>query len=167
MTLQYYIILALLASIIQTSDVVKLFDLVNQVKPDFMFLVVVYINLREKDPVTGEATAFLMGLVADVFTAGLIGLNAFTFTVSAFIINSVKEHLSMERFLPVFVFVSSLGFACEFLYLFLQRIFIGEIMFFKNLFTLAIWDSLYTGFIAWFLFFVMDKGLGLVRRWKS
>lgn len=166
MTLQYYIILALFSSIIQTSDIVKLFDLVNQVKPDFMFIVIIFINLRDKDPVTGETAAFLMGLVADIFTAGLIGLNAFTFTVIAFVVNSVKEHLSVERFLPVFIFVSSLCFTCELLYLFLQRIFIGEIMFFKNLFTLAIWDSLYTGFIAWFLFFVMDRGLGLVRKWK-
>ncbi|GEM_PF-5714011 len=167
MTIQYYIIICLFSAIIQTSDMIKIFDLVNQIKPDFMFIIVVFINLRDKESVTGETIAFLMGLVADIFSGGLMGLNAFTFTIIAFLINIIKEHFTLERFFPVFIFVTALAFFNEFLFLFLQRIFVGEIMFFKNLFELAIWDSLYTGFIAWFLFFIMDKGLTQVRRWKK
>jgi rod shape-determining protein MreD len=167
MTIQFYIILCLMTVILQTSDVIKVFDLVNQIKPDFILMAVIYINLREKESVIGELTAFLMGMTTDILSGGLIGLNAFTFTVIAFVINTIKENITVEKYFPVFLFVATATIANEFLFLLFQRIFVGEIMFFKNLFTLAIPGSLYTGLLAPLLYFGLDKILVRVRLWKK
>ncbi len=167
MRIQFYIVYCLLSIILQTSDAIKVFDLVNQIKPDFIIVAVIYINLREKESVIGELSAFLMGLTADILSGGLMGLNAFTFTALAFVINTIKENITIEKYFSVFLFVSIAAIANEFLFLLFQRIFVGEIMFFKDFFTLAIPGCLYSGLLAPLLYFGLDKVLIRVRLWKK
>jgi rod shape-determining protein MreD len=164
MIILFYIVLSLLCLVLQSSPLIQWFTLLNWIKPDFALLCVLYITLREEEPAVGESFAFWIGLVIDVLSGGLTGLNAFGLTVLAFGINAVKKGLSLARFWERFVFVLVCGLSFEAATLLFQKVLAGKTEYFKSFFVLALPSSIYNGILALLFFFLLDKARDALLR---
>lgn len=61
-------------------------------KPDLLLVIMVFIALRSSFT-TGVTLAWLLGMLGDVCSGMYLGLNAFTFLISFFVIKSVSDRL--------------------------------------------------------------------------
>lgn len=104
-----YALLAILLSLIQFS--LLNFVVVQGITPDLLLILCVWIAIRE-GRFTGTIAGFLIGLILDIISFDLIGINAFTKTIAGFIAGSFfeegKEQLILHglKFLLI-VFISS------------------------------------------------------------
>jgi rod shape-determining protein MreD len=151
----FYIIITLGAVVVQ-STLIPVFYVLNSIGPDFIMMMIIYVNLQESDPLPGETIAFGTGLMEDFLSTGLLGLNAFSKTVISFLINLIKDKISLDKYLPMAGFVATVCLANEIIYLTFQAVFIGNIPFFRNLFLLTLPSAIYTGLLAPLIFYLLN-----------
>ncbi|MCJ7656685.1 MAG: rod shape-determining protein MreD, partial [Candidatus Atribacteria bacterium] len=106
-------IILLKGAIIVITLVIQL-TLVNSVtvlglKPDLIMVVVVVFSLMKGEK-EGAISGFASGLLQDIFSTGLLGINALAKTVIGFICGILKEKIFHEHILfmiPVITFIAS------------------------------------------------------------
>ena len=148
----FYFSIILIANIIQTTDIIKFFTLMGQVQPNFVLLIVIFVNIQEKNSMIGEGTGFLVGLLEDFLSVGLFGLNAFLKTIISFVVNLFKDKFYIENFFFAFLFVFLVSIVYSFFYLILESVLVGNIVFWKNFIQLAFPSALYNGILAPLIF---------------
>lgn len=164
-----FIITSLLAIILQSSSLIKLFTfpVLNGIRPDFILIMIIWTALRDKRPHASEAIAFATGFVEDMLSGGLIGLNAFTLTVIAFLINQTKAVISMDKYPALAGFVAVVSLVEAIIYLLFQTIFVGNIHFFQVLFPQGLVISLYNGILAALIFAGLDRLITVLPHQKK
>src|SRR4030042_2978229 len=127
------------------------------VKPDLIMVVVVVFSLR-KGGKEGIVSGFVSGLLQDIFSTGLLGINALAKTVVGFICGILKEKIFHEHILfiiPVITFISS----------FLQSIVISLLLravgidynLVWSLKQIALPEALYSSLLSPFIFLAINK----------
>jgi len=84
---------------------------IQGLKPDLILLVVIVFSLL-KGAEEGAISGFASGLVQDIFSSGLLGINALAKTVMGFICGVLKERIFAEHILfiiPVITFLVSIS----------------------------------------------------------
>jgi rod shape-determining protein MreD len=104
-----YAAIAIALSFVQFS--LLNFVVVQGITPDLLLILCVWISIRE-GRFTGTIAGFLIGLVLDIITFDLVGVNAFTKTIAGFIAGSFYQEGKEQSLLHglkflLIVFISS------------------------------------------------------------
>ncbi len=133
-------------------------------KPDLILVVVVIFSLLKGEK-EGTISGFASGLLQDIFSTGLLGINALVKTVIGFICGILREKIFHEHILfliPVITFIAS--FIQSILIFFLLRTFGIEYNLIWSLKQVALPEALYSSLLSPFIFLVINKLFQLLER---
>ena len=133
-------------------------------KPDLIMVVVVVFSLLKGEK-EGAISGFASGLLQDIFSTGLLGINALVKTVIGFTCGILREKIFHEHILfliPVITFIAS--FIQSILIFFLLRTFGIEYNLIWSLKQVALPEALYSSLLSPFIFLVINKLFQLLER---
>ena len=154
-------------AIIVVALVIQL-TLINSVtilglKPDLIMVVVVVFSLRNGEK-EGTISGFASGLLQDIFSTGLLGINALAKTVIGFTCGILKEKIFHEHILfiiPIITFIAS--FIQSILVFLLLRAFGIEYNLAWSLKQIALPEALYSSLLSPFIFLIINKLFQLTK----
>lgn len=126
-------------------------------KPDLIMVVVVVFSLL-RGAKEGTVSGFASGLLQDIFSTGLLGMNALAKTVIGFFCGIIKEKIFREHILfiiPVITFIAS--FIQSILMFLLLRAFGIEYGLAWSLKQVALPEALYSSLLSPFIFLAINK----------
>jgi rod shape-determining protein MreD len=126
-------------------------------KPDLIMVVVVVFSLLKGEK-EGTISGFASGLLQDIFSTGLLGINALAKTVIGFTCGILKEKIFYEHILfliPVITFIAS--FMQSILIFLLLRAFGIEYGLAWSLKQIALPEALYSSLLSPFVFLAINK----------
>jgi len=132
-------------------------------KPDLMMVVVVVFSLLKGEK-EGTISGFASGLLQDIFSTGLLGINALAKTVIGFTCGILREKIFHEHILfliPVITFIAS--FIQSILIFFLLRTFGIEYNLIWSLKQVALPEALYSSLLSPFVFLAINKLFQLIK----
>jgi rod shape-determining protein MreD len=132
-------------------------------KPDLIMIVVVVFSLMKGEK-EGTISGFASGLLQDIFSIGLLGINAFAKTVIGFACGILKEKIFYEHILfliPIITFIASL--IQSILIFLLLRAFGIEYSLAWSLKQVALPEALYSSLLSPFIFLAINKLLQLIK----
>ncbi|GAG61746.1 unnamed protein product [marine sediment metagenome] len=132
-------------------------------KPDLIMVVVVVFSLLKGEK-EGTISGFASGLLQDIFSTGLLGMNALAKTVIGFFCGIVKEKIFHEHILfliPVITFIASL--MQSILILLLLRAFGIEYNLAWSLKQVALPEALYSSLLSPFVFLAINKLFQMIK----
>lgn len=154
-------------AIIVVALVIQL-TLINSVtilglKPDLIMVVVVVFSLRKGEK-EGTISGFASGLLQDIFSTGLLGINALAKTVIGFTCGILKEKIFHEHILfiiPVITFIAS--FMQSILIFLLLRAFGIEYNLAWSLKKIALPEALYSSLLSPLIFLAINKLFQMIK----
>jgi len=132
-------------------------------KPDLIMIVVVVFSLMRGEK-EGTISGFASGLLQDIFSIGLLGINALVKTVIGFTCGILKEKIFHEHILfliPVITFIASL--IQSILIFLLLRAFGIEYSLAWSLKQVALPEALYSSLLSPFIFLAINKLFQLIK----
>ena len=161
-------IILLKSAIIVVALLIQL-TLINSVtilgiKPDLILIVIVVFSLL-KGGKEGAISGFVSGLLQDIFSIGLLGINALAKTVIGFICGILKEKIFHEHMLfliPVITFIAS--FIQNILVFLLLHAFGIEYNLVWSLKQVTLPEALYSSLLAPFIFLAINKLFQLLEK---
>ena len=133
-------------------------------KPDLILILVVIFSLLKGEK-EGTISGFASGLLQDIFSTGLLGINALVKTVIGFTCGILRKKIFHEHILfliPVITFIAS--FIQSILIFFLLRTFGIEYNLIWSLKQVALPEALYSSLLSPFIFLVINKLFQLLER---
>jgi len=133
------------------------------VKPDLIMVVVVVFSLLKGEK-EGAISGFASGFLQDIFSTGLLGINALAKTVIGFTCGILKEKIFHEHILfliPVITFIASI--TQSILIFLLLRAFGIEYNLAWSLKQVALPEALYSSLLSPFIFLAINKLLQLTK----
>ena len=133
------------------------------VKPDLIMVVVVVFSLLKGEK-EGTISGFASGLLQDIFSTGLLGINALAKTVIGFTCGILKEKIFREHILfliPVITFIASI--TQSILIFLLLRAFGIEYNLAWSLKQVALPEALYSSLLSPFIFLAINKLFQLTK----
>jgi rod shape-determining protein MreD len=160
-------IILLKGAIIVITLVIQL-TLMNSVtilglKPDLIMVVVVVFSLMKGEK-EGTISGFASGLLQDIFSTSLLGINALAKTVIGFICGILKEKIFHEHILfmiPVITFIAS--FIQSIIISLLLRAFGIEYNLAWSLKQIALPEALYSSLLSPFIFLAINKLFQMIK----
>ncbi|MBU1076621.1 MAG: rod shape-determining protein MreD [Spirochaetes bacterium] len=152
-SLQYIILIFLI--LFQTSNFVDTLKIGN-VKPDFVLTFIVFRSLTSTF-VNAESLGFFCGIIIDIISHTLLGINSFTMTAISAVLNLFKTKIFVEKPFSVFIitFLSSITY--RLLQVLLTVIFVHKINFYKSIIRISLPEAFYTAIAAMLLFPIYNK----------
>jgi rod shape-determining protein MreD len=132
-------------------------------KPDLIMVVVVVFSLLKGEK-EGTISGFAAGLLQDIFSTGLLGINALAKTVIGFFSGIIKEKIFHEHLLfiiPVITFIASL--TQSILILLLLRAFGTEYDLAWSLKQIALPEALYSSLLSPLIFLAIKKLFQMIK----
>jgi len=132
-------------------------------KPDLIMVVVVVFSLLKGEK-EGTISGFASGLLQDIFSTGLLGINALAKTVIGFTCGILKEKIFHEHILfliPVITFIASI--TQSILIFLLLRAFGIEYNLVWSLKQVALPEALYSSLLSPFIFLAVNKLFQLIK----
>lgn len=132
-------------------------------KPDLIMVVVVVFSLLKGEK-EGTISGFASGLLQDIFSTGLLGINALVKTVIGFTCGILKEKIFYEHILfliPVITFIASL--VQSILIFLLLRAFGIEYGLVWSIKQVALPEALYSSLLSPFIFLLLNKIFQMVK----
>jgi len=126
-------------------------------KPDLIMVVVVVFSLLKGEK-EGTISGFASGFLQDIFSSGLLGINALAKTVIGFTCGILKEKIFHEHILfliPVITFIAS--FIQNILIFLLLNAFGIEYNLVWSLKQVALPEALYSSLLSPFIFLAINK----------
>ncbi|MBA7585768.1 rod shape-determining protein MreD [Candidatus Atribacteria bacterium 1244-E10-H5-B2] len=132
-------------------------------KPDLIMVVVVVFSLLKGEK-EGTISGFASGLLQDIFSIGLLGMNALAKTAIGFTCGMLKEKIFHEHILfiiPVITFIAS--FMQSILIFLLLRAFGIEYNLAWSLKQVALPEALYSSLLSPFIFLAINKLFRMIK----
>ncbi len=132
-------------------------------KPDLIMVVVVVFSLLKGEK-EGTISGFASGLLQDIFSTGLLGINALVKTVIGFTCGILREKIFHEHILfliPVITFIASI--TQSILIFLLLRAFGIEYGLAWSLKQVALPEALYSSLISPFVFLAINKLFQMIK----
>jgi rod shape-determining protein MreD len=136
---------------------------IQGLKPDLILLVVLIFSLL-KGAEEGTVSGFASGLLQDIFSTGLLGVNALVKTVIGFISGILKEKIFTEHILfliPIITFVVSISQSI--LMLLILHAFGIEYSMVWSLKKIVLPEALYNSLLSPFVFLGIKKLFQLIK----
>ena len=133
------------------------------IKPDLIMVIVVVFSLLRGEK-EGAISGFASGLLQDIFSTGLLGINSLAKTVIGFICGILKEKIFHEHILfliPVITFIASI--TKSILVFLLLRAFGIEYGLAWSLKEVALPEALYSSLLSPFIFLAINKLFQLIK----
>ncbi len=130
---------------------------IQGVKPDLILLVVMVFSLLQGAE-EGSISGFASGLLQDVFSSGLLGINALAKTIIGFVCGILRAKVFAEHILfiiPVITFIASIGH-CILIFLVL-RAFGTEYNLAWSFKKVALPEALYNSLLSPFVFLAVKR----------
>lgn len=141
--------------LLQTSNFTKSLQIGN-VKPDFMLTFIIYISLTTTF-INSETLGFFSGLLFDIISHALIGLNTFCLTIIPSILNLFKAKIFVEKSFSVFIIVFITSIFYRLIHFILMNMFLHKINFYKTIIKISIPEAFYTAILSIILFPIYNK----------
>ncbi|MFH1238670.1 MAG: rod shape-determining protein MreD [bacterium] len=129
---------------------------IGGVKPDLLLIVVIYLALN-KGALTGEISGFIAGFLQDVFSGGLIGLNALVKTIIGNLVSLGRGKLAFENVITQVVITLAVSLSGVILMIPVKMIFVGGAVSYWRMFTDGLIAVVYNAILAPFVFRLLDK----------
>jgi len=146
----------IIITLIIQLTIVNLFS-IQGLKPDLILLVVIVFSLLHGAG-EGAISGFTSGLLQDIFSSGLLGVNALVKTIIGFICGVLKINIFAEHILfiiPIITFLASIS-QCVLIFFILQA-FGTEYNFIWSLKQVAIPEALYNSLLSPFVFLIIKR----------
>lgn len=146
----------IVAALLIQLTLINLFT-IQGLKPDLILLVVIVFSLLQGAE-EGSISGFASGLLQDIFSSGLLGINALAKTIIGFICGILRAKVFAEHILfiiPVITFVASIG-QCMLIFLVL-RAFGMEYDLAWSLKQVAFPEALYNCLLSPFIFLAVKR----------
>lgn len=153
MTLLFISITIIVSIILQTTVINYL--AIFSIKPELFLIITVYFSLI-KGSLSGEVIGFAGGLLEDVFTVNLFGINAFTKTIIGYTVGKLKNKLDLDNFITPFIIVGMVTFL-EGVLSYIIRLFFGQEMPFFSSMAMNLGRALYNAVLAPFVFRLLSR----------
>jgi rod shape-determining protein MreD len=155
-------LLVIVALLIQLT-ILNLFTL-QGIKPDLILVVIIVFSLL-KGEVEGSIIGFFSGLLQDIFSVGLLGVNAFIKTSVGFFCGLLKERMFAEHILFIIPLLTLFitVFKSMVLYLVLHAFGMETNTLFWNLKQIVIPEALYNGLLSPFIYLGIKKYLQIIE----
>ncbi len=138
---------------------------IQRIRPDLLLIFTLYLAFLFP-PFLGGILAFFMGYLMDLFSGNTLGFYTFSRTLVFFATQFLKERFYLEgfsfQFLFAFIFSILEGGILLMLINGLEPVSFGNL--YVSLFGFLLPQSLFTGLVAPFLFFLFQKGTSLLFR---
>lgn len=132
-------------------------------KPDLIMVVVVVFSLLKGEK-EGTISGFASGLLQDIFSTGILGINALVKTVIGFVCGILKEKIFREHILfiiPLITFIAS--FTQSILIFLLLHAFGIEYGLTWSLKQVALPEALYSSLLSPFIFLAINKLFQMIK----
>ncbi len=149
-SLKYVIILFLLV-LFQSSNFINNIALFGKVVPDFVLTFLIYISLTSSF-IAAESFGFFTGIILDILSNVLIGINGFTLTVISSLLNLFKTKLFVDKSFSIFIIVFITTIINRILFFLLTIVFSHKISFYDIIIKITLPEALYTAVVAVILF---------------
>ena len=116
-----FFVLLIFFTIFLQSSALNIF-VIAHIKPDLVLIIACYIGLYWGEKV-GTCLGFLLGLLQDIFSGGLLGLNALTKTVFSYLCGKAGKRLNIRNMIVQILLVAFSSLLEGILFLFILRIF--------------------------------------------
>lgn len=116
---------------------------IAHIKPDLVLIVACYIGLYWGEK-TGTCLGFLLGLLQDIFSGGLLGLNALTKTLFSYLCGKAGKRLNIKNMIIQVLLIAFSSLLEGILFLFVLRIFHLRKEIHETFFHLVLPQTLYT-----------------------
>lgn len=136
--------------LLQTSRFAETLRIGN-IRPDFVITFIVYVSLTAS-LLFAETLCFIGGIVLDIMSYSLLGVNGFVLTVLSVLLSRFKTQIFVEKAFSVFIVVFLSSLAYRILYLLLTVIFVVKINFFNDLLRISLPEALYSAVAGVILF---------------
>jgi len=143
--------------------ILNLFSL-QGIKPDLILILVIVVALINGAG-EGSVIGFFSGLLQDIFSVGLLGVNAFIKTIVGFLCGLLKERMFAEHILfiiPVLTFLVTIA-KSGIMYLVLRAFGMESGNLVWNLTQLTLPEALYNSLLSPFIYLIVKKILQIIE----
>lgn len=124
--------------------------------PQFLFLFALYFGYRS-GPRYGFGLGLAAGYLQDIFSMGVIGAHAFSFSICGFILAWISTRVYQGWFLTKFITIFLVSLMSSLLYYLFTGLFVNLPGYFSNFKEFSLKPSLLTALIAPPIFFLLDN----------
>lgn len=157
-----FVLLMVLAAMFLQGAVLK-FAFPTMTIPNLFLVLVVFIGFFEPSTL-GALLAFMVGLLFDLFSRGLLGPHASAYVVVFGIVAALSQRIFVDSRLAVFLTVLLASLIGNVVYLIVLSEFVQVESLVTMLLRGALWEAFLTALLAPFLFVLLRRGwLKLVR----
>jgi len=143
--------------------ILNLFTL-QGLKPDLILILIIIFALLKGEG-EGAVIGFFSGLLQDIFSVGLLGVNALIKTVAGFLCGLLKERIFSEHILfliPLITLVVTIGKSCL-MYVVLQAFGMQTSGLLWSIKQVAVPEALYNGLLSPFFYLLINKLLEIIE----
>lgn len=128
---------------------------IGHIKPDLVLIVACYIGLHWEEE-TGTCLGFTLGLLQDVFSTGILGLNSFSKTLSGYLCGKASKRLNIKNIIIQVIIIFIFSIVEGILFLSILNIFHLQKKVHETFFQLILPQTIYNFLITPFLFRIID-----------
>lgn len=124
---------------------------IGGIRPDFAVLVVVVATCRSRFS-RAVVLAFSLGLARDFYSGGIPGMNAFSLTLTAYLLIATEDYIMTNNWRGQFVFVLVGSLVYGFVFFSLKTIVGYELASFTQILSKMAWTAAYTAVLGPIIF---------------
>lgn len=148
------VLIFIIASTFIQIDILPIFTLFN-VKPDLLFIIAVFCILYFSF-FPGLIFCLLCGLLKDIFSSGVFGLNLFSFAICFFILQKIKQYFEWDNYLIRYATVFLMCLINAILYALIKTV-ASDTVFTAAILVIIILESIYSAILSPIIFICFRK----------
>jgi len=162
---QFLIFIVLIITVIlQSSNIIEGLKIGN-IKPNLILLYVIYVSLNSS-LIMAETMGFFAGILEDILSQSLIGINALSKTLLAFFLNNFKTRIYTEKTFSVIIVVFFTTIIIKLFYFLLISIFVNRVNFYYTILKIIFPESLYNSAVS-IIVFPLFHSIFTRRLWQK
>ncbi len=158
------IITLIIIVVFQSSNIIEGLK-VGNIKPNIILLYVIYISLNT-NIIVAQTIGFFAGIIEDILSQSLIGINALSKTLLAFFLNHFKTRIYTEKALSVIIVVFFTSILIRLFYFLLIFIFVNKVNFYHSILKIVIPEAVYNAAVSVIIFPLFRSIVERKRIWQ-
>ncbi len=161
----YIIFLIIVVGLLQSSNLLESLS-IGSVKPDIVLILIIYLSLNY-NLLLSETVGFISGIIEDILSKSLLGINGLILTLISFSLNRFKTKIYTEKIFSAIVVVFITSIIKGILYFLLILLFVGDINTYNFFIKIMIPESLYNSVLVIIIFPIFRLILEGRKKWQK
>jgi len=161
----YIIFLIIVVGLLQSSNLLASLS-IGSVKPDIVLILIIYLSLNY-NLLLSETVGFISGIIEDILSKSLLGINGLILTLISFSLNRFKTKIYTEKIFSAIVVVFITSIIKGILYFLLILLFVGDINTYNFFIKIMIPESLYNSVLVIIIFPIFRLILEGRKKWQK